>query len=117
MKCKYKCDDFTTYSSMEMADYILSQCSPEDIITTWYNLLEYQPYLYSDDNIIGHFSLGDLLVMYRNKILANEIYDCAYDRVYDWLEDEIYRESTYHMPTFDIPVNINNFHIDLIWED
>lgn len=117
-RCKYKCDDFTAYSSMEMTGYILNQCSPEDIITTWYNyVLEYMPSLYSDDNIVGHFSLSDLLFMYQNNILADEMYKWAFDRVDDWLEDEIYRASKEHMPTLDISVNINKFHIDLTWED
>lgn len=116
MKCKYKCDDFTAYSSMEMSGYILSQCSPEDIITTWFDLIEYTPALYSED-IIDYFSLNDLLIMYKNNILADKIYNTAFDYVDDWLTDEIYRTNEYHLPTLDISVNINNFHIDLIWED
>lgn len=117
-RCKYKCE-FTAYSSSEMADYILSQCSPEDIITAWYNLSEGTPALYDGDCdfIIGHFSLSNLLFMYQNNILAEEICDWAFDYVNDWLEYEIYRASQGHMPTLDISVNINKFHIDLTWED
>ena len=81
MKCKYKCDDFTTYSSMTMAGYILSQCSPEDIITTWFNLIDTTPTLYNDDTIIGEFYLNNLLFMYRNNILADKIHDVAFDFV------------------------------------
>lgn len=116
MKCKYKCDDFTTYSLYNMADYILSQCSPEDIITAWYNISESMPALYDSecDFIIGNFCLGDLLVMYRNNILADKMYSWAYDRVWDWLRDEIFQ---CHMPMLDISVNINNFHIEITWED
>lgn len=119
MKCKYKCDDFTTYSSMTMAGYILSQCSPEDIITAWYEVSEGRPALYDSDcdYPIDHFSLGDLLIMYRNNILSDKIHDWAFDRVDDWLMDEIERYAKCHMPMLDISVNINNFHIDLIWED
>ena len=67
MKYKYKCDDFTARSSTTMAGYILSQCSPEDIITAWYNLLECAPALYDGecDFIIGKFGLGALILLYR----------------------------------------------------
>lgn len=117
MKCKYKCDDFTTYSLMTMAGYILSQCSPEDIITTWFNLTDTTPALYNDDTIIGEFYLNNLLFMYRNNILADEIHDVAFDFVDNLLTDEMERYAKCRMPMLDISVNINNFHIDLIWED
>lgn len=119
MKCKYKCDNFATYSSSEMIDYVLSQCSPEDIITTWINVLEGSPALYDGENnyIIGNFCLGDLLVMYRNNILAREIYLWASDKVYDWLDDELEQYAKSRMPMLDISVNINNFHIRITQED
>lgn len=116
MKCIYKCDDFTARSSMTMADYILSQCSPEDIITTWYNVGEGTPSLYCDDVIIGRFSLGDLLTMYRNGILKTEMYDRAFDVVRDWLMEEIELSARCSMPMLDISVNINNFHIRITQE-
>lgn len=119
MKCKYKCDDFTTYSSMEMSGYILSQCSPEDIITFWHNVCEGRTALYDGvcDYVISNFCLGDLLTMYRNNILADKIYDWAFDRADDWLTDEIVRYANCSMPILDISVNINNFHIRITWED
>lgn len=117
MKCKYKCDDFTTYSSMTMAGYILSQCSPEDIITTWFKLIDTTPALYNDDTIIGEFYLNNLLFMYRNNILADKIHDVAFDFVDKWLTDKIERYTKCSMPMLDILVNINNFHIRIAWED
>ena len=117
MKYVYKCDDFTARSSMTMADYILSQCSPEDIITAWYNVTEGTPSLYCDDIIIGRFSLGDLLTMYQNGMLKNEMYDRAFDEVEDWLADEIELSVRCRMPMLDISVNINNFHIRITRED
>jgi hypothetical protein len=116
MKCIYKCDDFTARSSMTMADYILSQCSPEDIITAWYNVGEGTPSLYCDDVIIGRFSLGDLLTMYRNGILKTEMHDRAFDVVEDWLRDEMELSVRCSMPMLDISVNINNFHIRITQE-
>ena len=102
-----------------MANYILSQCSPEDIITAWCNSAEGSPALYdgNSDYVIGRFCLGDLLVMYRNNILADTMYSWAFDRVYDWLEDEIVRYAKSCMPMLDISVNINNFHIRITQED
>lgn len=117
MKYIYKCDDFTARSSMTMAGYILSQCSPEDIITAWYNIIEGRPSLYSDDFIIGHFYLGDLLTMYHNGILKTEMYDRAFDVVEDWLMEEMDLSVRCRMPMLDISVNINNFHIRITRED
>ncbi|MBP5773794.1 MAG: hypothetical protein J6W35_06960 [Eubacterium sp.] len=116
---KYKCDNFTTYSLTEMSGYILDQCSPEDIITTWYKMSEGKPALYDSDcdYPIGNFCLSDLLIMYRNNILADKIYDWAFDFVDNWLEDEIERYANSSMPMIDISVNINNFHIRITWED
>lgn len=119
MKYKYKCDDFTARSSTTMAGYILSQCSPEDIITAWYNLLECAPALYDGecDFIIGKFGLGALILLYRNNILTDEMYSWAYDRVDDWLTDEMELYAKSCMPMLDISVNINNFHIRITQED
>lgn len=117
MKCKYKCDDFTTYSSMTMVGYILSQCSPEDIITTWFNLTDTTPALYNDDTIIGEFYLNDLLFMYRNNILADKIHDTAFDFVDEWLTDEIERTAKCYVPILNISVGINQFHIRATQED
>lgn len=119
MKYIYKCDDFTARSSTTMAGYILSQCSPEDIITASYVLANHRFALYDGvcDFIVGDFCLGDILVMYRNNIFADKIYDWAYDRVDDWLEDEIERYAKCSMPILDVSVNINNFHIEITWED
>lgn len=117
MKYIYKCDDFTARSSTTMAGYILSQCSPEDIITLWFKLINTMPALYNDDMIIGEFCLNDLLFMYRNNILADKIYDTASDFVEVWITDKLERYAHCSMPMIDIPVNINNFHIRIIRED
>lgn len=117
MKYIYKCDDFTARSSTTMAGYILSQCSPEDIITIWFKLIDTTPALYNNDMIIGEFYLNDLLFMYRNNILADKIYNTASDFVEVWLTDELERYAVCSMPMLDISVNINNFHIRIIQED
>lgn len=115
-KCCFKCDNYETNSITEMINFIISQCSPEDIITASYSLTNERFALYDGvcDFIVGDFCLSDILIIYRNNILAHEIYDWACDRVDDWLTHELNLVSREHMPMLDISVNINNFHIDLI---
>ena len=117
MKYIYKCDDFTARSSTTMAGYILSQCSPEDIITLWFKLINTTPALYNDDLIIGEFYLNVLLFMYRNNILADKIYDTASDFVEIWVSNKLERYAHCSMPMIDIVVNISNFHIRIIREE
>ena len=55
--------------------------------------------------------------MYRNNILADKIHDVAFDFVDNWLIDEIEQYANCSMPMLDISININNFHIEITWED
>lgn len=121
-KCCFKCDDFETVSMTEMVNFIISRCSAEDIITTWYNLTDniftlHAETIYNDDETIGDFHLSDILLLYRHRILSREMYDAANTFVDNFLTNELNRASREHMPMLDISVNINSFHIDLIWED
>jgi hypothetical protein len=119
--CKFKCDDFETGSLTEMVGYILSQCDAEGIIATWYYLTPTMPCLVAEinneDKILGSFRLGDLLLMHQNHVLSEEIYNTAYAFVDNYLIDELHRAYNRHEEMIITSVGINDFHINLIWED
>lgn len=121
-KCYFKCDDFETSSITLMANFMLGQSSAEDIITTWYHLTDHYftlhaETIYDEDETIGDFHLSDILLLYRHNILSREMYDAAYTFVNNFLADILQESYNRHSETVDMTVNINSFHIDLIWED
>ena len=121
-KCCFKCDDFETSSSRLMANFMLGQSSPEDVITTWYNLTDnyftlHAETIYDDDETIGDFHLSDILFLYRHNILSRKMYDTANTFVNNFLTDILQDAYNRHWEMVDMSVNINSFHIDLIWED
>ena len=121
-KCCFKCNDFETSSLRLMVNYMLDQSSAEDIITTWYHLTDHYftlntETIYDEDEIIGKFHLSDILLLYRHNILSREIYDAANTFVDNFLTDVLQEAYNRHWEMVDMTVNINSFHIDLIWED
>jgi len=121
-KCCFKCNDFETSSLRLMVNYMLDQSSAEDIITTWYNLTDYcftlhAETIYDTDETIGDFHLSDILLLYRNRILSREMYDAANTFVDNFLTNILQEAYNRHWEMVDMTVNINSFHIDLIWED
>lgn len=101
---------------------MLDQSSAEDIITTWYNLTDYcftlhAETIYDTDETIGDFHLSDILLLYRNRILSREMYDAANTFVDNFLTNILQEAYNRHWEMVDMTVNINSFHIDLIWED
>lgn len=121
-KCCFKCNDFETSSLRLMVNYMLDQSSAEDIITTWYHLTDHYFTLnaetyYDENETIGKFHLSDILLLYRHNILSREMYDAANTFVDNFLTDVLQEAYNRHWEMVDMTVNINNFHIDLIWED
>lgn len=121
-KCCFKCDDYETSSIKLMVNFMLGQSSAEDIITVWYHLTDHcftlhAETIYDDDDTIGDFHLSDILFLYRHNILSTEMYDAAYTFVDNFLTDILQDTYNRHSETVDMTVNINSFHIDLIWRD
>lgn len=121
-KCCFKCDDFETSSLRLMVNYMLGQSSAEDIITACYHLTDYcftlhAETIYDTDEIIGSFHLSDILFLYRHNILSREMYDAANTFVNNSLTNILEEAYNRHWEMVDMTVNINSFHIDLIWED
>lgn len=121
-KCCFKCNDFETSSLRLMVNYMLDQSSAEDIITTWYNLTDYNftlhaETIYDTDETIGVFHLSDILLLYRHRIFSREMYDAANTFVDNFLTNKLEEAYNRHWEMVDMTVNINSFHIDLIWRD
>lgn len=119
--CNLKCNDFETGSLTRMVGYILSQCDAEGIIRTWYFLTPTMPCLNAEVNdeevTLGNFCLNDLLFMYDNHILSEEIYNTAYAFVDNCLIDDLHRAYNRYEEMINTTIGENDFHIDLIWED